>query len=195
MSIVLLTSDKHTKKYLEEEIFYNISEFYYTSYVDVVISKYTKNSIIITDSLKDSKILASNGFKVLAIAKNPDFLTSQDFLKSGARGFANTRMQKVHYIDAINCIKNGGIWVLPEIVLSMIKLINVGYDYVNEGALNTLSEREKIVARHIKDGLSNAEIAELLGLSIRTIKTDCSNIYQKLGVKNRVALVMVLKNL
>lgn len=50
---------------------------------------------------------------------------------------------------------------------------------------NRLSTREDDVLRFIKEGMSNQDIAEQLGLSVNTIKTHVKNIFKKLEVKNR----------
>lgn len=59
---------------------------------------------------------------------------------------------------------------------------------------NVLSRREVDVITHIKDGLKNPEIANLLGLSTKTVENHVRNILLKLGVKNRTqAVVHALK--
>ncbi|MBM4423758.1 MAG: tetratricopeptide repeat protein [Chloroflexi bacterium] len=55
--------------------------------------------------------------------------------------------------------------------------------------LEPLSERELEVLRLIAEGLSNEDIAHRLVLSLPTIKWHTSNIYGKLGVKNRTEAV------
>ncbi|MCA9925039.1 MAG: hypothetical protein KC421_21845 [Anaerolineales bacterium] len=55
--------------------------------------------------------------------------------------------------------------------------------------IEPLSERELEVLALIADGLSNREIAAKLVLSLPTIKWHTSNIYGKLGVRNRVTAV------
>jgi len=52
-----------------------------------------------------------------------------------------------------------------------------------------LSERELEVLRLIAEGLSNQEVAQRLYISLRTVKWHTSNIYNKLGVKNRTQAV------
>jgi DNA-binding CsgD family transcriptional regulator len=52
-----------------------------------------------------------------------------------------------------------------------------------------LSPREHEVARLVLDGHSNQEIGEQLFISLSTVKTHVSNIFQKFGVKNRVELL------
>jgi DNA-binding CsgD family transcriptional regulator len=53
------------------------------------------------------------------------------------------------------------------------------------GLLARLSEREREVAMHVREGLSTAEIAAALHRSPLTIKTQLAAIFQKLGVHGR----------
>jgi DNA-binding NarL/FixJ family response regulator len=64
----------------------------------------------------------------------------------------------------------------------------------NAHGLNLLAEREGQVVNLVADGLSNRDIASQLGLSEHTISNYLFRIYNKLGVSNRVELVLyVLK--
>jgi LuxR family maltose regulon positive regulatory protein len=58
-----------------------------------------------------------------------------------------------------------------------------------------LSERELDVLCLIAEGLSNQEIAQSLSISTRTVKWHTSNIYGKLGVKNRTQAVAKARSL
>lgn len=55
--------------------------------------------------------------------------------------------------------------------------------------IEILSTREKQVALKIMDGLPNKLIACDLFISERTVKFHCANIYRKLDIRNRHALV------
>jgi LuxR family transcriptional regulator of spore coat protein len=55
-----------------------------------------------------------------------------------------------------------------------------------------LTRRESDVLRRVLDGLSNAEIAEELEISEQTVKDHLSNIYMKIGVKNRAGAMRAL---
>lgn len=61
--------------------------------------------------------------------------------------------------------------------------------------LEPLSDRELEVLRLIAEGLSNREIAQHLVLSLSTVKWHSSNIYGKLGVKNRTTAVAKAREL
>jgi two-component system, NarL family, response regulator NreC len=52
-----------------------------------------------------------------------------------------------------------------------------------------LSERETEVLRLIALGHTNAEIAEKLYISVRTVETHRAHIQQKLGISSRAELV------
>jgi LuxR family transcriptional regulator, maltose regulon positive regulatory protein len=58
-----------------------------------------------------------------------------------------------------------------------------------------LSEREREVVLLIADGLSNQEIADRLFISLATVKTHINNIFNKLGVSNRMQAIARLKEL
>ncbi|MDQ6524041.1 LuxR C-terminal-related transcriptional regulator [Nocardioides sp. LHD-245] len=55
-----------------------------------------------------------------------------------------------------------------------------------------LSPRERTVAELAADGASNAEIADRLHLSVRTVENHLSRVYAKLGVSSRAGLTAVL---
>ena len=61
--------------------------------------------------------------------------------------------------------------------------------------IEPLSEREVEVLQLIAEGLSNREIAQRLVLSLPTVKWHSSNIYGKLGVKNRTTAVAKAREL
>jgi len=54
-----------------------------------------------------------------------------------------------------------------------------------------ISNREYEVLRKIAEGKSNQEIAESLFISLSTVKTHVSRIYEKLGVKRRTQAIQI----
>jgi DNA-binding NarL/FixJ family response regulator len=55
-----------------------------------------------------------------------------------------------------------------------------------------LSERELEVCRQIARGKMNKEIAELLGISLRTVQNHIAHIFDKLGVHSRSGVAVWL---
>ncbi len=62
-------------------------------------------------------------------------------------------------------------------------------------AFHTLTDREREVVKFIQAGLLNREVAERLGIGVRTVETHRSNACAKLGVHNAVQLSAVLLQL
>ncbi len=58
-----------------------------------------------------------------------------------------------------------------------------------------LTEREKEILQMVVTGLSNQQISDRLSITIRTVKFHTSNIYAKLGVRSRIEVILLTKNL
>lgn len=85
-------------------------------------------------------------------------------------------------------------------VMAAVQSLSVGARFLDSAIatpgrkLPQLSEREKDVMRWQLAGLSNGEIASKLQISPETVKSHLSNVFQKLGVRNRQqAALMVLQ--
>ena len=57
--------------------------------------------------------------------------------------------------------------------------------------LERLSEREAEVLELASQGLTNADLAERLGVTVHTVKFHLASVYRKLGVANRTEAVAV----
>jgi DNA-binding NarL/FixJ family response regulator len=60
--------------------------------------------------------------------------------------------------------------------------------------MDQLTPREYQVATLVARGLSNKEVARHFGIRIGTAKFHVHNIYQKLGVKNRYAVIVMMRS-
>ncbi len=133
---------------------------------------------------------------VMVFSQHPNFSLGQSLLKLGVKGYGNARMMSVHFQDALNCVKKGDIWVYPEFVQIMIKTMNVSQlnHQRNTAFLEMLSPREKEIVELIYQGYNNKQIAQMTNITLRTVKAHTTSIYEKLHVKDRVALVLLLKS-
>ena len=95
-----------------------------------------------------------------------------------------------------------GIWLAlklnrPKVEMRVVeKEVYLGLDFVfNEAAFLQLglSRRELDVLQLMADGLSNQEIADRLFVSLNTIKTHVSRLFEKLEVKRRTQAIEVAK--
>ena len=57
--------------------------------------------------------------------------------------------------------------------------------------MDSLTSREREIVLALAEGLSNKEVGRRLNISEGTVKVHLHNVYSKLGVKNRTALVVL----
>jgi two-component system, NarL family, response regulator LiaR len=158
----------------------------------------TNSLIVINYSACDSqcedvlkKITLSN--KVLILHRTPDIDTAKYVLTHGAKGYGNALMHGHFITSAVETIKEGMIWLYPEFTTMLIMDIPSRNENPNLLKLDILSSREKEVALLLKDGLTYKDIAQELAITARTVKAHASHVYQKLAVKDRLGLALLLK--
>ncbi len=172
----------HIKKFkIKYDIFEN-NDFTYKKY----------SMVIIEDKLYAYEKYFKD-FRTLVVAPQPNFNEAMEYLQKGARGYANTYMSITHYIQAINTINNDAVWIYPKIMNSLIAHGAELSKSKAQDVLEQLSQRESEVALKIQEGKSNKEIAIVLGITERTVKSHLSNIFEKLDVHDRLALAMLLR--
>src|SRR4030095_13725582 len=128
----------------------------------------------------------SPGSKVIAVSMHSQPAYAKKMLRLGAKGYVTKNSPRQEMIDAIKDVNNGNIYICQE-VKNILSDQMLGED---EGTgLNQLSEREIEVINQIKDGHSSKEIADRLGISIKTVEVHRHNILKKLKVKNTASLI------
>ena len=131
---------------------------------------------------------------IFALTYKPTFTEGTRLLSLGVKGYGNITMPKKTVRDALHVIASGNIWLYPEFLQMMITSQSKNLNEINQEELNNLSSREQEVASLVKKGLNNKEIAIHSNITERTVKAHLSSIYEKLGIKDRVALVIKLSN-
>lgn len=124
----------------------------------------------------------------------PDIMEMLKTVHSGAKAYCNSYMQPIHYQQMIRLISNGQSWFPPALLEQTFSLAHqamAGNDH--EALLKILTSREKEVAVAVSEGASNRQIAGQFDITERTVKAHLTNIFKKLEIKDRVALVLYLK--
>jgi DNA-binding NarL/FixJ family response regulator len=115
-------------------------------------------------------------------------------LDAGASGFLLKGGELADLVHAIRVISAGDSLLAPSVTRRLIDT------YVSRPrrpaetghvGLDDLTPREREVLNLIAEGLTNAEIAQVLQLSPLTAKTHVSRILMKLGARDRVQLVVI----
>ena len=110
----------------------------------------------------------------------------------GASGFLLKDASPEFLVAAIRAVHAGSAVAAAGDLASLVRPVAVPEAVSSPPAgLTELSDRERLVFDAAVDGLSNAEIAARLFLSESTVKTHVSNVLAKLGVRDRVQLVVL----
>ena len=121
--------------------------------------------------------------KLVALTARDDVLTVSTTLGTGVRGYILKGVSGTELVAALKTIHAGQPFVTPDLASRMLVEGIVSPRSANELAL---SVRERQVLDHLSKGLTNKEIAALLGLHVKTIKFYLSALFKKLNVTNRV---------
>ena len=101
--------------------------------------------------------------------------------EAGALGIVAKTSGNAALIDAVKAVAAGAVALSPEIAAAI--------DSCN--ALPDLTERQQNVLHYVSQGLSNPEIAKILGVSVITIKKHMESILAKLGAANRSEAITI----
>ena len=114
-------------------------------------------------------------------------------LLAGASGFALKSRPLEELLSAIRTVAAGDALLAPSVTRRLIAHFT-GHARAPSKAdqrLGELTEREQEVLSLVAHGLSNAELAETLHVSLPTAKTHVSRILTKLGARDRTQLVIL----
>ncbi len=124
--------------------------------------------------------------KVLTISANFTPEIVKTLAENGANGFISKGESLAKLKEAVTHVIGGGVYYCPETSrLLRESLIQAP----NAKSKPTLSKRETDVLQLVGEGYSSKEIANLLGISVRTIEAHRTNIMRKLGLRSATDMV------
>ncbi|MEU6341750.1 response regulator transcription factor [Streptomyces sp. NPDC046977] len=126
--------------------------------------------------------------KVVVVTTFDDDAYVYEALNSGACGFLLKDSGPVLLTEAVRAAHSGEALVSPAITVRLLRGIQPPRTV--SPAASDLSSRETEVVRLVADGLTNAEIAAALFVSLGTVKTHLGNIQTKLAARNRVEIAL-----
>ena len=131
---------------------------------------------------------------ILVLRSMPNLEEGETLLSHNIGGYGNANMSDDVFIQAINIIQNGSIWLYPDLMKDIVTKVNeLNLNNETHKLLDNLTNREKEIATSISEGKTNKAIADKFNISPNTVKIHIGSIFEKLGIKNRVALAILLK--
>ncbi|WP_231920287.1 response regulator [Microlunatus soli] len=118
-------------------------------------------------------------------------------LAAGAVGFLLKDTPPQDLVDAVRAAGRGEPTLAPTAARALLDHVRQDHRTASRDAararLADLSPRERDVGRAVADGLSNADIADRLSISLPTVKTYISRLLDHLDVANRVQIALLVQ--
>ena len=117
-------------------------------------------------------------------------------LRAGAVGFLLKTTAPEALVASVRAAAQGQQQLSPKVLENLVGLADTPpqpeQEMIQPSKLAELSERENEIAQLVAQGLSNAEIAEQLFISLTTVKTHMKHILAKIDGTNRVHIAIAV---
>jgi two-component system NarL family response regulator len=137
----------------------------------------------------------SQGTEIVILTEGPPGEEFLDYIKAGAKGAISKGDTGADLAKALRAVAGGEIWARRKVMTRVLEELSALAPRVErpQGApVSRLTQRELKIAELVSQGSNNREIADTLRLSENTVKNHLTNIFQKLGCRNRSQLTAFL---
>lgn len=128
-------------------------------------------------------------FPIVVLTMHEEEYYLKEFLKIGVMGFLNKKTAADHVIQAIQAADAGRRFIDPELADKVVNPYLGRSRDDEESRLDQLTKRQTEVCRLLAYGHTNAEIADKLNISPRTVESHRAEIMKKMDFDNRAELV------
>lgn len=125
--------------------------------------------------------------RMVILALQADRKIALDILRCGAQAIVLKTGTARHLFEALECIREGGIYIAPQ--LDLYKLFATSRNGKNGDRIENLSSRERQVFSLLIEGMRAKEIASQLELSPKTVDTYRAGLMRKLDIHDVAGLV------
>lgn len=126
--------------------------------------------------------------EILAITSYIDLDKILAAIQAGVSGYLMKDASPAELIRAIQTVARGEIYLHPEVTRKLARHFEP--DTKTYEPHQVLTQRERDVIQLVPRGLNNQDIADKLGIGLKTVKTHISNVLEKLALENRVQIAI-----
>jgi DNA-binding NarL/FixJ family response regulator len=126
--------------------------------------------------------------KILILTMHESEQYLYEALKAGASGYVLKSVADLDLVRACRAAMRGEPFLYPAAESALVRDYLEGPPDSGDGPRDPLTPRENEVLKLIAESHTSKEIAELLVISEKTVERHRSNILEKLGARDRVAL-------
>ncbi|MFC3531621.1 LuxR C-terminal-related transcriptional regulator [Vogesella facilis] len=129
--------------------------------------------------------------RVVVLSSTPTDPAAVKWLGMGAAGYLHAFAVAETLQQVASAVASGGTWI----GVNLMQQLCARFGQVAKSdspLLGQLTEREREVVSHLRDGKSNKQIARDMDIAERTVKAHLTAIFGKFGVPDRVQLLLRL---
>jgi DNA-binding NarL/FixJ family response regulator len=127
--------------------------------------------------------------RVLVLSQYDDREYVSRFLKAGASGYVLKRAAGAELAAAIRAVSRGGLVLDPQVAREAFDARSPGSKEPAPDPWETLTDREKQVLKLVAEGQSNKDVAQALGITVKTAMSHREHVMEKLGLHSRTELI------
>lgn len=144
------------------------------------------------DGIAATRELKSKGVPAQVIALTSFTEDDKVFpaIQAGASSYLLKDVSPDDLVEAIRAVHRGEARLHPDIAHKLMEQVAHPANPASTPPAEHLTDREREVIRLVAQGRSNAEIAQALIISDKTVKTHVSNILSKLNLQDRTQLAI-----
>ena len=126
---------------------------------------------------------------VLVLSMHEESHYAERALRAGAKGYIMKRETAKKVITAIRQVLEGKLYMSESLAVAMAAQFVAGKALATGSLVEQLSDRELEVFEMLGDGRGTRQIAESLGVSIKTVQAYCARMKEKLNLASATELV------
>ena len=132
------------------------------------------------------------GSRIVALSNMPDDEQGLAMLAAGVVGYCSALTLPAVLKQVAGVVEQGGLWVGPRLLQRLMGGLAAQTMPRPASLLHGLSQRERQIAEAVARGGTNKEIARAMGITERTVKAHLTAAYEKLGVRDRMQLSLLI---
>lgn len=134
---------------------------------------------------------AAPGARIIVVTMHDDPAYVRTAIAMGASGYVNKSAADSELVSAIRAVARGRAFIDAGDAATLESILSPGSTASGRTPVETLSEREREVLGQVARGYTNRQIADDIGLSVKTVESYRARLMRKLGLKERSDLVRV----
>jgi len=134
----------------------------------------------LTRKAKDVAVL------ILTMYADEEFIVRS--LENGANGYLLKEAAPDQLVEAVRTVARGDLFLGPGVPRSILSRLT---SRTEDDPYDRLTSRERQVFQLIAEGKTNRKIAEILGLSVKTVDTHRAHLMRKLDIHDQTSLVKI----